>query len=55
MVTSGSLLSGEKWHIQLFTETQVGKAIPEKQRIISPHQAIQLKGLIMLIVEDFGL
>ncbi len=28
IVTSGSLLSGEKWQIQLLTDIQVGKAIP---------------------------
>lgn len=27
-VTSGSLFKGEKWQTQLFTDTQVGKAIP---------------------------
>ena len=28
---SGSLSNGEKWQIQLFTETQVGKAIPVRE------------------------
>lgn len=31
-ITSGSLFTGEKWHTQLLTDTQVGKAIPAKNQ-----------------------
>lgn len=31
-ITSGSLFTGEKWHTQLLTDTQVGKAIPAKDQ-----------------------
>ena len=34
---SGSLLRGEKWHIQLLTETHVGKAIPAKNPLNYKH------------------
>lgn len=31
-MTSGSLFRGEWWHTQLLTDTQVGKAIPARER-----------------------